>query len=143
MSGWGGILNKQNLSNVKKVVCQWSLKGHFEQWIDIHWIYRSWVLDYSRKSPKKGWVDDVYLHFWKSPWNLYICHFTLLKQASTPGNYKYLCYTPWKFQAQKSKINGKSTWLFLITPGKSTSFLIDSGISACFFQYLLKLGVGG
>ena len=27
---------------------------------------------------------------------------------------------------------------FLITPRKSTSFLIDSGISACFFQYFLN-----
>ena len=30
---------------------------------------------------------------------------------------------------------------FLITPRKSTSFLTDSGISAGFFQYLLKLNV--
>ena len=30
---------------------------------------------------------------------------------------------------------------FLITPRKSTSFLIDSGISACFFQYPLKFHV--
>ena len=42
-SGWvgGRILNRQNLLNVTKVVCQWSLKGHFGQWIDIYWIYQS------------------------------------------------------------------------------------------------------
>ena len=32
----GRILSRQNLSNVTKFVCQWSLKGHFGQWIDIH-----------------------------------------------------------------------------------------------------------
>ena len=36
----GGMLNRQNLLNVTKVVCQWTLKGHFWQWIDIQWIYR-------------------------------------------------------------------------------------------------------
>ena len=38
-SEWvGGILNRQNLLNEAKVVCQWSLKGDFGQWIDIRWI---------------------------------------------------------------------------------------------------------
>ena len=34
-------VKKKNLLNVRKVVCQWSLKGHFGQWIDIHWICQS------------------------------------------------------------------------------------------------------
>ena len=37
----GCLLNRQNLLNVTNVVCQWSLKGHFGQWIDTHWICRS------------------------------------------------------------------------------------------------------
>ena len=37
-SGLEGVLIKQNLLNVTTFVYQWSLKGHFGQWIDIHWI---------------------------------------------------------------------------------------------------------
>ena len=36
--GGGEVLNRQNLLNITKVFCQWSLKGHFGQWIDIQWI---------------------------------------------------------------------------------------------------------
>ena len=60
-----------------------------------------WVLGYSRKNPKKGWVDDIYTFLKKNPWNLYICHFTLREKASTLGNSTDLCYNPLKFQDQK------------------------------------------
>ena len=39
--GERGVLDRQNMLNLTKVVCQWFLKGHFGQWIDIHWIYWS------------------------------------------------------------------------------------------------------
>ena len=87
------------------------------------------------------WYIYIYIHFLKNPWNLHIGHFTLRKQAFTPGNSTSLCYTPWKFQDQKSKTNEHPHNFFSITPKKSFSFLIDSGISACFFQYPLKFNV--
>ena len=61
----GGLLNIQNLLSMIKVTSKWSLKGHFGQWIDTHWICWSriksvignWgipLLGYSRKKNNQG-----------------------------------------------------------------------------------------
>ena len=78
----------------------------------------------------------IYIHFLKNPWNLYICHFTLIKQAFTHGNSTNLCYTPWEFQDKKSRQMENPHYFFLITPRKSTSFLIDMEFLLAFFNTL-------
>ena len=72
----------------------------------------SWVLDYSRKNPKKGWVDDIYT-FLKKPVDFIYFSLYPYKTSFHPWKFHNLCYTAWNFQDQKSKSNGKSTWLFL------------------------------
>ena len=86
---------------------------------------------------------------------IYIYIYTFLKK---PLEFIYLSlypqktsFHPWKFhkfllhplEIPRPKIQDqwKIHMTFLITPRKSTSFLIDSGISACFFQYPLKFHV--
>ena len=96
----------------------------------------SWVLGFSRKNPKKGWVDDIYTFLKKSLGLIYLSLYP----------YK-ISFHPWKFHKfvlHPLEIPGPKENphdFFLITPRKSTSFLTDSGISAGFFQYLLKLHV--
>ena len=71
-----------------------------------------------QKKSKKG-VGSWYRYISeKTLGNSYICHFTLRKQAFTPGNFTDLCYTHWKLQYQTSKTNGKCTWIFLHHPQK-------------------------
>ena len=66
-----------------------------------------------QKNSKKGvgwyrYISD------KNPWNLYICHFTLRKQAFfTPGNSTNLCCIPWKFQDKwKIPMTYSRSWNF-------------------------------
>ena len=82
---------------------------------------------------------------------IYIYIYTFLKK---PLEFIYLSlypkrtsFHPWKFQnfelhpLEIPRPMENPHDFFLITPRKSTSFLIDSGISACFFQYPLKFHV--
>ena len=104
----------------------------------------SWVLGYSIKNSKKGGAFIyiyIYTHFWKTPWNLYICHFTLIKQALLL-EIPQICATPLGNSKTKNPRPMENPHdFFLITPIKSISFLVDSGSSACFFQYPLKFHV--
>ena len=112
MVGWLGI-------------CMWGTPCHL-----------SWVLGYSRKNPKKGWVDDIY-KFLKKP--LKFIYLSLYPYKTS--------FHPWKFHRfvlhplESPRPMEIPHDFFLVTPRKSTSFLIDSGISACFFQYPLKFHV--
>ena len=58
------------------------------------------------------------------------------KQAVAPRNSAKLCDTPWKFQGQKPRPMEIPQYFFLITPGISTSFLIDPwNLRMLFLQY--------
>ena len=101
----------------------------------------SWVLDYSRKIPKKESVDDIDT-FLKKNLGSYIFVTFSLENKLSPLEIPKICATP----LGNSKINKLRTMenvhdFFLITPRKSTSLLLYSGISACFFQYPFKFHV--
>ena len=100
----------------------------------------SWILGYSRKNPKKG-VDWWYIYIYVSEKNLGIYMFLTLplENRLSPLEIPKLWATPLgNSKIKHSRPMENPHGFFLITPRKSTSFLIDSGISACFFQYPLK-----
>ena len=72
MSEWG-ILNRQNLLNTTKVVCRWSLKGHFGQWIDIRWIHRSKINQGIIQEFNLGVSSHVSITFWcnRNSWRVF------------------------------------------------------------------------
>ena len=74
----------------------------------------------------------------KAPWTLQISHFTFRKQLFIPGNSTELCYILWKFQDQNPKPMENPHDFFLITRGKSTSFLLDQGVCPCSFFNTLR-----
>ena len=85
----------------------------------------SWVLGYSRKIPKKGWVEYIYT-FLKKPLWIYIFVTLSLENKLSPLE------IPKNLRPMERPMENPYNF-FLITPRKSTSFLIDSGISTCFF----------
>ena len=91
-----------------------------------------------QKNSKEG-VGWWYIYISKkNPWNLYICHFILRKKAS-PLEIPQICATPHGNSKTKNlRPMENPDDFFLITPRKFASSLIDSGISACFFQYPFK-----
>ena len=78
----------------------------------------------------------IYVHFWKNPWNLYICHFTLIKQAFTPENSTDFATLLGNSKTKNPRTMENPHDFFLITPRKS-----PLKISACFFKYPLKFHV--
>ena len=88
----------------------------------------SWVLGYSRKIPKKGWVEYIYT-FLKKPLWIYIFVTLSLENKLSPLE------IPKNLRPMERPMENPYNF-FLITPRKSTSFLIDSGISTCFFHVL-------
>ena len=98
-------------------------------------------MGYSRKSPKKPpprslrvGVDDIYIFLKKLLEFIDLSLYPCLKKTS---------FHAWLFRKlvlhpKNQRPIENSHDFFLITPRKSTSFLIDSGISACFFQYFLN-----
>ena len=85
----------------------------------------SWVLGYSRKIPKKGWVEYIYT-FLKKPLWIYIFVTLSLENKLSPLE------IPKNLRPMERPMENPYNF-FLITPRISTSFLIDSGISTCFF----------
>ena len=100
----------------------------------------SWVLGYSRKNPKKGWVDDI-CTFLKKPLEFIYMSLYSYKTRFPPWKFPKFVLHSLEIPRPKIQDQWKIHMTFLITPRKSTSFLIDSGISACFFQYPLKFHV--
>ena len=101
----------------------------------------SLVFGYSRKIPKNGWVDDIYTFLKKTFW-IYIFATLPLENKLLPLEIPQLCATLLGNSKIKNLRPMKNPHdFFLITPRKSTSFLIDSGISVCFFQYPLRFHV--
>ena len=93
-------------------------------------IYEATILGetemgFSRKKTNRGGGGT----FLKNPLDFLGLSFYLwkfwIKQSITPENLAKLCYTPWKFQDHKRRPLEIQHDFFLITPGDSTSFLID------------------
>ena len=101
----------------------------------------SWVLGYSRKIPKKGWVDYIYKFLKKTLW-VYIFITLPLENKPSPLEIPQIFATLLGNSKTKNLRPMENLHnFFLITPRKSTSFLIDSRISGCFFQYPFKFRV--
>ena len=101
----------------------------------------SWVLSYSRKNPKKGWVDDIDT-FLKKPLEIYIFVTLPLENKLSPLEISQICATPIEnCNTRHLRPMENAHEFFYITPRKSTSFSIDFGLSACFFQYPFKFHV--
>ena len=99
----------------------------------------SWVLGYSRKI-QKGWVDiDTFL---KKALGIYIFVTLPLENKLSLLEIPQICATPIGNSKTKNLRPMENPHdFFLITPRKFTSFLIDSGIYACFYQYPFKFHV--
>ena len=70
------------------------------------------------------------LKFLAYPWK------SRTKQSFTPGNSTKLCYHALEAPWPKTKTPGNSTWFFLITPRKFSSFLFDHlNFHILFLQY--------
>ena len=81
----------------------------------------------------------IYINFWKKAWHIYIFVTLPLENKLSPLEIPQIWATP--LGNSKTKNLGPMENphdFFLITSIKSSSFLIDSGISACFFQYSFK-----
>ena len=100
----------------------------------------SWVLGYSRKNPRKGWVDEIYTYLKKPLEFIYLSLYSY-KSSFHPWKFHKFVLHPLEILRPNLQDQWKIRDFFLITPTKSTCFLIDSGISACFFQYPLKFHV--
>ena len=92
-------------------------------------------LSYSRKKQNRGGGGRglrKYL-FEKTTWNFFVFYFTLGNSGQNkappleiPQNcVTSLCYIPWKFRGQNPRHLEIPHDFFLITPGNSTSFLIN------------------
>ena len=92
----------------------------------------SWIELFQKKSKQR--VLRTYF-FEKDPWNFYICNFIL-------GNFTKTCYTHWNSKDKNQDPWKFHTIFFLIIPGNSTSFFIDSwSFHIPFFQSLWKFHV--
>ena len=110
----------------------------------INWQIRSVMFDnWALFDPWGGLIIYIhFIHFWKKNFWIYIFVTLPLTNKLSPLEVPQICATPLgnsktkNLRPMENPLN-----FFLITPRKSTSFLIDSGISACFFQYPLKFNV--
>ena len=91
----------------------------------------SWVLGYSRKNPKKGWVDDI-CTFLKKP--LEFLYMSLYPYKTSFHPWKFHKFVLHSLEIPRPMENPHD--FFLITPRKS-----PLKISACFFKYPLKFHV--
>ena len=81
----------------------------------------------------------IYMNFWKKPWDINIFVTLPLENKLSPLEIPQI----WTTSLGNSKTKNLESMenshdFFLITPRKSSYFLIDSGISAWFFQYSFK-----
>ena len=94
---------------------------------DPHQAMQAIVINYSKK---KNRTDGDWGHtFLKTPLEFLIFFYPWkfqTKQSSTPGKSTKLCYMSLKFQGQKPKPLELPHYFFLVTPGNSTSFLINN-----------------
>ena len=92
-----------------------------------------WVLGYSRKNPKKRWVDDTYT-FLKKTLGIYIFVTLPLENKLSPLEIPQIFATPLGNSKTKNPRPMENPHdFFLITPRKS-----PLKFSACFFKYPLK-----
>ena len=100
----------------------------------------SWVLGYSKNNPK-GWVDDIYT-FLKKALGIYRIVIWPLEYKLSPLEIPQICATRLRNSKNKNPKQMENPHeFFLITPRKPISFLINSGKTACFFQYPLKFHI--
>ena len=86
-----------------------------------------------------GWW---YIYISEKTIRIYIFVTLFLQINLSPRKIPHICATPLGNSKTKTpRPIENSHDLFLITPTKTTCFLIDSEISACFFQYTLKFHV--
>ena len=109
--------------------------GTFKRISDIYWRIPCW-LGYSRKKSKHGKLSRTGGHFWKNHGLFRLVTIPLKivnsrEKGFIPKNSAKLSYTlslAWKFQQDQKQRPMGITRFFpdqLITPKKSTSFLID------------------
>ena len=124
-------------------------------------VYLWFILDLKRDSNKHNCAAYIGLFqkiktgdwegilYWKKPsWNFWICHFTLRNSGEKNFHPHKFCKIVWhsflEIARSKTKAHhGNSTWfLFLNTPGNSTSFLIDPwNFQMLFLQHPWKFHV--
>ena len=110
----------------------------------IKWPIYSVMSDNRALFRPLGWVNYVYTFYTfpkKTLW-IYIFVTLSLENKLSPLEIPQICATPLGNSKTKNLRPMENPHnFFLITPRKSTSFFIDSGISACFFQSSFKFHV--
>ena len=98
-----------------------------------YWVKLKWVIPEKSKQGEPTFLKKPGLfRFVRLPLEI------LDKTKHYSWKFGKICYTTWKFQDQKQRTLKDLHSFFLITPGDSTSFLIDPWIFCMLFlQYAL------